>query len=333
MSKRLLVARSLEMLGALRILEGLRNRPGVLVLNYHRIGQRSSSNFDRQIFSATADEFDAQLRYLKQHFSVVTPDELQQLVDGTLPVSDLHIAITFDDGYLDNYTTAFPVLQSNGCKAIFFLVADYVGSTTVPWWDEIAYLVRNTQKSKLHLSWPQPLLVELEGDHETAIRTVLQHFKRSDNRNSALFLEQLREITAVQLPHRSRRFLSWEEAREMQRAGMMIGSHTQTHPILGQITADRQSWELSESKQLMESLLGSPITSLAYPVGTRDGFDATTESLAHSLGYRMCFSFYGGINLPGSMRATNLLRTNTNEHLALFHAETLLLAKLGTSFS
>lgn len=332
MSKRLLLAQSMNNLGILRLLEGFRSKPGILILNYHRIGERSESVFDRELFSATADDFDRQLKYLKQHFEILSGDALQSLVRSKDCIKRMHVALTFDDGYLDNYTQAFPILRANDCTATFFLIAQYVGSALIPWWDEIAFLIRNTKKQHLRLEFPVPITIPLEGDREGAIRAALRHYKRPDNVHCDDLMDQLRREANCPLPDVHRRFLNWSEAREMRDAGMTIGSHTQTHPILGQITPARQEWELRQSKQIIEENLGSKIDTLAYPVGTRNGFDAATENLARSLGYSMCFSFYGGVNTPHNMKATNLLRGNTSTEPELFRAETMMRAKLGSLF-
>jgi len=164
---------------------------------------------------------------------------------------------------------------------------------------------------------------------EDAIRAVLRNYKRSDNRDQERFLAELREQTACALPQVERRFLNWDEAREMQAAGMTIGSHTMTHRILSQLSPDEQRWELSQSKHVLQQNLGDSITSVTYPAGIRDTFDATTEQLARELGYTMGFSFYGGVNSPGQISPTNILRMAPNPDPALFRAETLFLAKFG----
>ena len=319
-------------LGILHLLEMYKSKPGILILNYHRIGNRSSTRFDRQLFSATIEQFDRQLKYLKQHFEVVSGDDLQYLVSSKTELKRMHVALTFDDGYLDNYTQALPILLANQCKATFFLISQYVGSDFIPWWDEIAYSLRNTKKEKITLHLPVPITLIMGEDREVAIRSALQHYKRPDNIHSAELMEELRQEAACALPQVERRFLDWNEAREMRDSGMTIGSHTQTHPILGQITPARQEWELERSKSVIEENLGSKITLLAYPVGTPGGFDATTEQLALSLGYTMCFSFYGGINTPQNIKATNLLRGNPSAEPELFRAETMMQAKLSQLF-
>jgi len=329
MSKRRLFATTLQNLGLLRVLEMVRAKPGILIINHHRVGNAASTRFDRGVFSASAQQFDFQLKYFKKHFNVLTGEELEALVLGKTPLKRMHIAITFDDGYRNDYATSFQVLKANDCAAAFFLVPEYVGTCTIPWWDEIAYLVRNSPKAQITLSTPVPLTVTLESDREPAIYAVLRHYKRKDNVHGDKLLAELRQEAACELPATGRRFISWEEAREMRAAGMTIGSHTQTHGILGQMSPETQQWELTESKKNIETNLGDRVHTLAYPVGIHGSFTPDTEKIARAAGYKMCFSFYGGINTPDHMQAMNVLRMATSLDNLLFRSETVLLTRFG----
>ncbi|HEY0161749.1 MAG TPA: polysaccharide deacetylase family protein [Edaphobacter sp.] len=329
MSKRGLAARILKNSGVLRALEMTGSKPGILVINHHRVGDASASRFDRDVFSASADAFDMQLKYFKRYFNVVAGEELEDLVSGRTPLRHTHIAVTFDDGYRNDYTTSFPVLKANNCRGTFFLVPEYVGTATIPWWDEIAYLVRNSPKQQITLQTPVPVTISLGGDREQAIRAVLRHYKRPDNHDSERLMNELREQAGCSLPATDRRFITWEEAREMQEAGMQIGSHTQTHGILGQMSAEKQEWELRESRSNIEANIGRPVRSLAYPVGIHGAFTETTEKIADSLGYTMCFSFYGGFNASVHMQPMNLLRMAANRDPLIFRLETALLSRFG----
>lgn len=329
MSKRELAANLLKRSGALSLLERLRSKPGILIVNHHRVGDASSTRFDRDVFSASADAFDMQLKYFKRYFPIVAGQELEDLVSGKTPLRHTHIAITFDDGYRNDYTTSFPILKANNCVGTFFLVPDYVGTATIPWWDEIAYLVRNSPRPEIAFQYPVPYTVSLSGDREQAIRNVLRHYKRPDNTDTERFMNELRQQAGCALPPVGRRFITWDEAREMQAAGMSIGSHTQTHGILGQMSPEAQRWELAESRKNIEAHLGTPVRTLAYPVGIHGAFTETTQKIARDLGYTLCFSFYGGINTPAHMQPANLLRMATNRDPLLFRAETALLSRLG----
>ncbi len=329
MPYQLLLARALHRLGILRALELRESKPGILVINHHRIGEADETCFDRDLFSATPDELDAQVQYFKRRVPIVSGDELDELVSGKSPIKRLYVVFTFDDGYLDNYTKAFDVFRSAGSTAAFFLVTDYVGTATMPWWDEIAYLVRNTKKPEISLKYPVPLKVPLNGRREASILNILKHYKRSDTVRGEEFMSEIRRETECEVPAPKRRFLDWDEAREMQQAGMAIGSHTRSHAILGRLSPELQQQELEDSKKEIEAHLGSRVRSLAYPVGARDCFSETTERIAMEVGYTMCFSAYGGVNDAAHLRRSNLLRGTVPSNPDKFRAVATARTSLG----
>jgi peptidoglycan/xylan/chitin deacetylase (PgdA/CDA1 family) len=113
------------------------------------------------------------------------------------------------------------------------------------------------------------------------------------------FLELGEEAEGDDLPGTLRRFLNWDEAREMIRGGMAIGSHAHSHRLLSQLGPDEQCQELVRSRALLREQLGIEADTLAYPVGARTSFSDETQKLARKSGYRAAFSFYGGTNVQG----------------------------------
>ncbi len=301
--KRELLAHGLHWSGASFLLSQFPARRSLLVLNYHRIGNSEDGLFDPGVFSATADQFDNQISYLKRHVSLVTLEEALSFVGGTSreKTRRCRVLITFDDGYLDNYQIAYPVLRSHGAQGVFFLATSMVGSCQVPWWDHIAYLVKTARKRRFSLGYPSDLAVDIDGNGLTeSLRAVLKSYKRPENSDPARFLRDLAERSEGKEPPLTlRRFLNWDEARKMHRGGMAIGSHSHSHHLLSQLEPALQRKELSKPREILKERLGAEADVLAYPVGARTSFTGETQRLAKEAGYRAAFSFYGGTNLPG----------------------------------
>ena len=328
MAKRLLLARSMERVGITRLLELFRARPGLLVINHHRIGDAVKTRFDRAMFTASTDELDQQVQYIKRRFPIIGADQMEELVRRKKPLDRLYVGITFDDGYLDNFTHAFPVLKAHGCCGVFFVIPAYMGTNVIPWWDAIAYLIRHSRRDTVSLSTPVPLTVPLAGDREDAIYRVLQHYKRPDNVHTEEFMKQLKEETGCELPEVGRRFLDWREAKEMHKSGMSIGSHTCTHQILAQLSPEEQLEELTLSRSIIQERLGSPISSIAYPVGIRSSFTPVTENLAEAAGYQVGFSFFGGMNQQQNLQPFNVKRTSLDPEAVMFRNQMVFMTRL-----
>jgi peptidoglycan/xylan/chitin deacetylase (PgdA/CDA1 family) len=311
--KREMLARGLYWSGASSLLSLLPARDSLMVLNYHRIGNAEEDRFDPGVFSATAAEFDDQIGYLKKRFSMVTLDEALAYAEGSSKNTSkgCRALITFDDGYLDNYQIAYPILRSHGVQGVFFLATGMVGSAHLPWWDHIAYLVRTARRRTFQLSYPGAAEIDLDRDGlAVSLRTVLQLYKRPENADAERFLRELAEAAdGEQVPGTERRFLNWDEAREMRLGGMAIGSHTHSHCVLSQLDPERQAEELSTSRAILTEELGVQPEAIAYPVGQTSSFTLETQKIAREVGYRGAFSFYGGANLQGQMSQFDLKRT------------------------
>jgi peptidoglycan/xylan/chitin deacetylase (PgdA/CDA1 family) len=312
--KRELLSQALLRSGASFLLGQLPERDSLLVLNYHRIGNRDEDPFDPEVFSATRDQFNDQICYLKRHSSLVTLEEAMAFVDGTINEKSrrrrCRVLITFDDGYLDNYEIAFPILRSHGVQGVFFLATGLVGSGYVTWWDHIAYLMKTARRRRFCLRYPAELVVDFDKNGMVkSLWDVLNLYKSPENTHPTRFICDLaEEVKGNDLPETMRRFLNWDEAREMASTGMAIGSHTHAHHVLSQLRPDQQRQELAESRALLKEQLGMEIDALAYPVGAATSFSDQTQQLAREVGYRAAFSFYGGTNLPRMTQRYNIRR-------------------------
>ncbi len=300
MNRRLLATRAFSKLRLTPLLERFASRPGLAVLVYHRINSPVGFAYDKAVIEATPEEFDDQMRMLKKHHDVAAPDELFDLIENPRKLTRFRVAITFDDGYLDNYEVAFPILKSHGLRATFFLPTHYVGTRHLPWWDQVAFLVRRTKKASLELDYPKRLVVPIDPDDlDSAIVSVLRAYTRAENVALAPYLEAVEKACGMPLPGEAeeRQFMTWTEAAEMQKAGMAIGSHTHSHNILATLSTDDQQKECRDSRALLrENSLAAE--SLAYPVGKPTSFSPDTMRCAKEAGYRCAFTNYGGVNLP-----------------------------------
>lgn len=301
--------------GFLSLLSLLPAKDSLLVLTYHRVGDAESDPWDPAIFSATGEEFEEQVAYLKRKQMLVTLEEALAFVDGTEKdrTSRCRVLITFDDGYLDNYEIAFPILRSQGAQGVFFLCSNLVGSNFVPWWDRIAYLVKSSAKRKFTLRYPTALDVDIDKSGlEQSLRKILDLYKSPGNLDFERFMVDLTEVLGTTaMSDVPRRFLSWDEAQEMIAGGMAIGAHTHTHAMLSKLEEEEQRRELTLSRAIIQEKLNTNADSFAYPFGSKTAFTKQTEQIAEEAGFRAAFSYYGATtNQRGAMQRYNLKRVS-----------------------
>lgn len=297
------LASILSKLGILRLLEAVPSRPQLLVLNYHRIGDASTSPYDPGVFSASASGFEEQICLLKKQHRIATVSQALDIIEGRESLTETTILITFDDGYRDNFKLAFPVLQRHGVEAIFFLVTSSIGTKQLSWWDEIAYLVKIHAPKTLRISYPQQEDFDLTpANFAESLRRLLRALKSPATTDTSRFLNTVRDAVGFtgEVPLADL-MMTWDDARAMRAGGMTIGLHSHSHHILAKLTRAEQIGELTVCRAKLEEELGYPGDLLSYPVGTRDTFNADTITAAREVGIRAGFSFYGGTNLAGKI--------------------------------
>jgi peptidoglycan/xylan/chitin deacetylase (PgdA/CDA1 family) len=290
--------------GVLTVIERLPAASQLIVVNYHRIGGRNETDFDPGVFSADVDALDAQISALKRRYAIVDEAEALDIVGGARPRRGKAILLTFDDGYIDNLTLAAPVLRSNGIKALFFLVTDFLANPNqIPRWDRIAWLVRRCNGRRLVLSKPERLSVLVrDEDLMATIREVLRRYWSAAQKDASTLLAELEACASTGLMQNDERLLmNWDDACQLRDLGMDLGLHTHTHAMLSQLSVEDQTKELETCSRLMKERLGLRARSLAYPFGTPQSFSLETKRLAKEVAYEAAFSFYGGTNIAGQI--------------------------------
>jgi peptidoglycan/xylan/chitin deacetylase (PgdA/CDA1 family) len=283
----------------------------LLVLNYHRIGNVADAAFDADVYSATADELDWQVGYLKSRFGIISLDEAIDWTDQPARGRGAAALITFDDGYVDNFRTAFPILRARGVQATFFLPTGFVGTRRIPWWDRVARAVRAADGDQVRVEREGGAIdIDLRSTSRTAAtRGLLAIYKSLPTDEAARFVDAIEYACGVRVGDGGERlFLDWTEAAEMVAGGMAIGSHTHRHELLSRLPYDDQLTELRTSREILESRLGVRADVLAYPVGARSSFTIDTVRALKNAGYRAAFSYYGGVNGPGNTNVFDIRR-------------------------
>ena len=268
---------------------------GVLVLNYHRIGNGEGSLFDNALWSADAGMFADQLQYCKLHLDMISPADLPDVIASG---RGRYGMVTFDDGYLDNYEVAFPLLKAAGVPATFFIATGFIDTPVLPWWDEIAWMVKTSRRNWVELpDWfPAPLIFDDPG-RERIIRTLLRGYKTMPVESTGRYVEAIAEATGsgrCSAEVGKQLWMNWDMLRQMRAHGMTIGGHTVSHPVLARLPPERQREEVQGCAARLSAEMNEPMQVFSYPVGKPYAFDGTTRNYLREAGVRYVFTYYGG---------------------------------------
>jgi peptidoglycan/xylan/chitin deacetylase (PgdA/CDA1 family) len=267
------------------------------VIAYHRIHSVSDAThpFDDLTISASAEELARELQFFQRHLDVISvPELLSGMKSKTLPPRPA--LITFDDGYADNHEVAFPILREHRVRACFFVCTQLVGTAAMPWWDHVACCMKLATRRQIASPFSEDdPHYDLHPDERTrSIHRFLLQLKKSPWVDLPRYLNYLQDVTGVNpADHADKPLLmSWAAVRELKAAGMEIGSHTRSHPVLARLH-DRSLLraEIGGSYEDLRRALGTPPLAFAYPVGSRDAISLRAEREVERAGSEISFSY------------------------------------------
>lgn len=282
-----------------------------LILMYHRIGE---AEIDPWHLCVTPQNFAAQLEVIQKY---AHPLSLQELVQGyrSGKIQDRGVAITFDDGYADNFYHAKPVLENYGIPATIFVSTGYIGKKREFWWDELEQLLLQPKQlpNQLFLEingspycWELGEAAYYQGENYQRGHTcqpweakpgsrlffyhtmwqILQSLPESDRCQALADIRTWARIGSAArqtyLP------LSVEEVNALAQGDLIeMGAHTVTHPFLSEQSLSQQRDEIYRSKVELEKIIQKPVTSFSYPFGN---YTPQTIELTRTAGFECACS-------------------------------------------
>jgi peptidoglycan/xylan/chitin deacetylase (PgdA/CDA1 family) len=277
------------------------------ILMFHRVAEAapdpwglcvSPSRFEQQMQSVSVDRIPLPMT-----------EFVNLLEAGTLPANA--VAVTFDDGYVDNVRVAMPILEKAGVPATIFLTTGYLGQKKEFWWDELARLIlgcRESLEGTITIG-TRTIAVQIPAlSRPPAMSSAWRVHKRPGTPREELYLEIWTQLRLLEHSARERAVecvrqlfgreepcendlpMSADDVRILVAktcVDVEIGAHTETHPPLTALTTDDRRREIQGSRAACEALTGKPVTGFAYPHGD---LDEPTASLVRDSGFRWACS-------------------------------------------
>lgn len=256
----------------------------LLVLGYHNVGPTwrwPMLRADRH----PAANFARQMTALRKLTNIVPLDQALTDITQGRPLPPRAVAITFDDGYRDNLTSAVPILSRLGIPATVYLVPDFLSHRVHAWWERLSWALTSAQATSIDVDGAR-LGLSGPADRVRALNVIEADLKRCDSATRHARVDRL--VDALEPRGECRTgdlFMNWDEARDLVRTGVAIGSHTMSHAILAREDRQVQRDDLRESRETLQQRLGVPVHTLAYPNGQADDYDTTTIAAAQEAGY------------------------------------------------
>lgn len=243
------------------------NRGKALIVMYHRFSREEGTPM------VSARAFAEQIDYLTSHYRIVPLSFVAARLGAGKPLPPRVAVLTIDDAYSDVYDIAFPILRERGVPATVFVVTDFAERKTWLWTDKLRYLTSRVEGRQLEMAVQgRALRCELNGpasrlEAAAMINARLKTLEDEAKEEAIFGIADSLSVTIPASPPPEFASITWDDARRMQAAGIEIGSHSVTHPILTNICLARLRRELGESRERIESELSRKVDLFCYPNG------------------------------------------------------------------
>lgn len=275
-------------------------RPAPVILMYHRVAAPAR---DTWALCVSPDRFRDQLAALRDRRTPVPVTALVDALDEGRAAEDA-VALTFDDGYVDNLVTAKPLLEAAGVPATVYLATGWIDSGRHYWWDELEAALFGPGPLRVDLDfageriaidladavWPEPAGWRFGQRPRTARQKAYVRLWRrlrdlSPDRRAAV-MDALRGQTAPSCDDDSLP-MSAAQAGRLGSAWIDVGAHGVSHAPMTTLEPGARRTEIAESRCDAARLAGRPVDGFAYPHGDRD---PATRAMVRDAGYRYACS-------------------------------------------
>jgi len=240
----------------------------------------------------TKATFKAQLRYLQDRYTVIPLRDYFAALDAFNSFKKHPLLITFDDGYLSNYTYAYPLLRQYDVPATIFLCTDYIDTGKAFWWDVVDHLAGQKERHVKLLNG-RSFDLSLSGDQAHFFSYIMSlSEKEKEALLDLLDIETRAEILQLFVC----RMLSTKDICEMEDVCVDFGSHSNRHLKMKALPICLQEKEIRCSLDNVERLTGKFPVSFAYPYGHRESFSSDTERLLRNTGVTLAVVNWRGRN-------------------------------------
>jgi peptidoglycan/xylan/chitin deacetylase (PgdA/CDA1 family) len=331
------MAQSLHVSGllALRRQSVLRNR--AVVLAYHRLLPEGTSSWSHPGVVVAPETFERHMRVLQREFRLLTIAEFEKHMATGEPFEPASCLVTFDDGWIDTYEVAWPILRQLRIPAVLFLPTRYIGSPETFWQErlgmllfETAQLLGESPASRTRISAVLEetglahFLQLLDRRDRSAIIDTVRDLKLNRSVEPAQAIERLVQVLGSRAAvEHDDRFITWDHVREMVGQGLAVGVHGHTHRILSTLPDEDVAAELETARTIIEREVSQRVTTVSYPNG---GWNDRVADRVRSMGFQVAFSMQRG-HVGVSDSAYSICRMNVHEDLtgsdALFRGRIL----------
>lgn len=268
-----------------------------VVLMLHRVAEYDQSklkpNEDLKVSPAFLQK--TINKYRKAGFTFMSLDEVYDIITGKTHTDKPFVAFTLDDGYLDNYTTAYPIFKRNNVPFCIFVATDFPDRKAVLWWLTIEDLILSNEK--IELSDGSAYICKTYQQKWDTFRLIREKILKLDQKNLLRSLQELfKNYNINWLAPVKEMAMSWDNIAELEKEPLCtIGGHTMTHPAFSPLSLDEIKAETEGGIERLHSVIAYDIHHFAYPYGSAKEDGEREYEFLKTFNFKTAFVSFGGI--------------------------------------
>ncbi|MCP1663264.1 peptidoglycan/xylan/chitin deacetylase (PgdA/CDA1 family) [Methanocalculus sp. AMF5] len=243
------------------------------------------------------------MKFISESCNVISMDEAYRIYHSGLDYPVNAVAVTFDDGFKNNYTVAAPILKEYNIPAAFYVCSGVINTTMMFWVDMLEDAINLSEKEKITIFLDKEIIFNISDNFNkflsyTYIKDYCKKVKK--NKKDKIVQSVIKETGVEPSVDHATNYLklSWDELMKMDRDPLFtIGGHSMYHDILTRFDSDDKTFmDLDLSIRLLEYNLGHKIFHYSYPEGQNDHYNMKVITKLKELSIRVCPSAIDGIN-------------------------------------
>lgn len=278
-------------------------RPAVVILRYHSIQDDPARHIDSIGAGITHSSavFQRHMEIVCRNFDPVSISDVLAFVNGERCPPPRPVAVTFDDGFVDNFEIAAPILNRYGIRATFYVTLNPVETGQAPWFCRLRYAFNRTKRQ----SW-RDSAESCERSLEDSARRKAAFLIASARCARKAGLAQEHTLATIEReldvePLSANLMMTWEQVQSLHQSGHTVGSHTLTHPNVACLEPEDALRECYESKAILEQKLGTRVDHFSYPSPYLEPhWTKRTVDITAAVGYLTAVTCTGGPVRRGS---------------------------------
>lgn len=280
------------------------------VLMFHRVVE-SEKDIMIDGLEVTAAELEKTIQYfLENNYDIVSLERAHAIITGKVKPERKFAVFTFDDGYKDNYTIAYPIFKKHNVPFTIYVTTCFPNKTAVIWWYALEELVRKVEQVEFHFKGKDHLYPARTREEENDASSILRELILSlDVEEQQHLFSLLFDRNCIDLRQFSERMtMDWQDIEELSRDGLVtIGAHTSNHYNLKNLDEQSVRREIGDSKREIESHIGQVVEHFAFPFGSRNEAGIREFKVAEELGFKTSTTVRCGNIFPSHSAHTNCL--------------------------